>query len=117
MRPPSVSKVVIGKSRSNKYGAKATVIDGVRFASKAEAERDAELQILLKAKLIRDLRRQPRYPLIVRGKKVATYVGDWEYREGNRLVVEDKKGVKTAVFRLKWRLVQVLYPEIEWRIS
>ncbi len=109
-------------SRS-KYRNVPTVVDGVRFASKAEAKRDAELQLLAKAGRIFALRRQPRYPLIVNGDKVGTYVADWEYVEkpsvGGRTqtVVEDRKGVQTRDFKIKWKLAQALYPEIEWRLS
>ena len=112
-------------SRS-KYKAVPTVVDGVRFASKAEAKRDAELQLLAKAGDIINLKRQPRFPLVVNGVKVCTYVGDWRYRERARWkhqadtfcdVVEDRKGVLTPAFKIKWALAKALYPEIEWRLS
>ena len=55
------------------------------------------------------------------GKKVCTYVGDWEYVEydGDRdfRVVEDRKGVLTPAFKLKFALAKALHPEIEWRLS
>jgi hypothetical protein len=114
------------KARS-KYRNVPTVVDGVRFASKAEAKRDGELQLLVKAGAIRDLRRQPRFPLWVRDEKICTYVGDWSYWEvepplpnGRRMahhVVEDRKGVLTPAFKIKWALAKALHPEIEWRLS
>ena len=120
----------IAARRRSKYNAKPQVVDGVRFASKAEAKRDAELQLLERAGAIRDLKRQPRFPLVVNGEKVTTYVGDWTYVETKaakplgahplviiRRVVEDRKGVQTPAFKLKWALAKALHPEIEWRIS
>lgn len=110
-------------SRRNKYGAKPVVVDGVRFASKAEAKRDAELQLLAKAGKIYALRRQPRFPLVVHGVTVCTYVADWEYVEKpeaggpTRTIVEDRKGVQTRDFKIKWNLAKALFPEIEWRLS
>lgn len=101
----------------SKYKAVPTVVDGVRFASKAEAKRDAELQLLAKAGKIHCLERQPRYRLVVNGVKVCAYVADWRYFEGNREVIEDKKGVQTPAFKIKWALAKALYPEIEWRLS
>jgi hypothetical protein len=107
----------------SKYKAVPTVVDGVRFASKAEAHRDWELQQLAKAGKIYGLRRQPRFPLVVQGVEVCTYVADWEYVEKpdasgtTQTVVEDKKGVQTRDFKLKWKLAKALYPEIEWRLS
>lgn len=116
--------------KPSKYKAiRTTNAEGVTFASRAEARRDGELQLLERAGQIKFLTRQPRFPLVVCGVKVCTYVGDWEYREPPaevklfdnlaawRRIVEDKKGVKTAAFRIKWALVKALHPEIEWRLS
>lgn len=107
----------------SKYNAKPQVVDGVRFASKAEAKRDAELLLLQRASKIMGLKRQPRYDLIVGGQKICTYVGDWFYldwdEKQNRAVpvVEDRKGVLTPAFKIKWALAKALHPEIEWRLS
>jgi hypothetical protein len=109
--------------RPSKYKNKPTVVDGIRFASQAEARRDAELQLLARAGEIFALRRQPRYPLIVNGAKVCTYVADWEYVEKptpggpTKTICEDKKGVVTPAFRIKFKLAQALHPEIEWRVT
>lgn len=104
-------------TRRNKYGAVQTVVNGVRFASKAEAKRDAELVLLEKAGVISGLTRQPRFPLRVGGELICTYVGDWRYQEHGQDVVEDRKGVQTDTFRLKWKLAQALHPFIVWRLS
>jgi hypothetical protein len=104
--------------RRSKYNAKPTFnAEGVRFASKAEAKRDEELLILFGAGKITGLKRQPRFPLKVNGVKICTYVADWRYLEGNYDVVEDRKGVLTPAFKIKWALAKALYPEIEWRLS
>jgi hypothetical protein len=109
--------------RRGKYNAKPTVVDGIRFASKAEAVRDAELKLLERAGQIADLKRQPKFDLVVNGQKVCRYIGDWEYVElgehGRRRfrVVEDRKGALTPAFKIKWALAKALHPEIEWRLS
>ncbi len=107
--------------RKSKYSAVPTVVDGVRFASKSEAKRDGELQLLLRAGQIRNIVRQPRFPLLVNGVKVCTYVGDWQYQErvegGWLNVVEDRKGVQTPAFKIKWALARALYQAMEWRLS
>jgi len=106
-----------------KYRNVPVVVDGVRFASKAEAKRDAELQLLARGGKIFALRRQPRYPLVVNGVKVCTYVGDWEYVEKpnpggpTATICEDHKGALTKEFKIKWALAKALHPEIEWRLS
>jgi hypothetical protein len=110
-------------ARRNKFNAKPQVVDGVRFASKAEAKRDAELVLLERAGKIAGLRRQPRYRLVVNGVQVCTYVADWEYGERpaaggvTQTVAEDRKGVLTPAFKIKWKLAKALYPHIEWRLS
>ena len=75
---------------------------GVTFASKLEMTRYLELMALERAGLISNLRRQVSYPLHVNGKQVCRYVADAVYRDSDgREVVEDCKGVVTAVYRLK----------------
>lgn len=107
--------------KPSKYRNIPTIVDGVRFASKAEAKRDAELRLLERAGKIWIEKRQPRFPLVVNGVKVCTYVGDWRYTEfqpgANVDVVEDRKGALTPAFKIKWALAKALHPEIEWRLS
>lgn len=101
----------------SKYKAVPTVVDGVRFASKKEARRDAELKILERAGRISFLHRQRKFDLIVNGVKVCRYVADWAYVEDHKAIVEDAKGVQTPAFKIKWALAKALHPEIEWRLS
>lgn len=94
----------------SKYHATPTMVDGIRFASRAEANRYGELKMLARAGEITDLELQPRFPLVVNGVKVGTYVADFRYRDrGGATVTEDVKGVRTAVYRIKARLVTALY--------
>lgn len=97
--------------RKNKYRNTRTTVDGIKFASKREAARYADLKRLERAGEITALRLQPRYPLTVNGMFVTTYVGDFEYVETstNRLVTEDSKGVRTRDFINKAKLFHALY--------
>lgn len=107
----------------SKYGNKKTVIDGITFDSQAEARRYEELCLLQRAGEITALRLQPKYelqPKFKRGKKTIlpiTYIADFEYLEGDKVVAEDVKGVKTQVFSLKAKMFQFRYPDIELRIT
>jgi len=99
-----------GKSaRKSKYRAVRTELDGVTFASKKEARRYAVLKLMERARAISNLRLQPRYELRVHGELVATYVGDFAYLQGGKEVVEDCKGFKTPVYRLKAKLLKACY--------
>lgn len=102
--------------RTPKYRNRKTEVDGITFASKAEARRYGELKLLEKAGEIENLILQPRYRLRVEGANVGTYVGDFFYLEDGRPVVEDVKGVETAVFRLKAKMFRATYPDIELRV-
>ena len=96
--------------RPRKYRNVPTDVDGIRFASKAEGRRYAELKMLEKRGHISSLKIQPRYPLTVNGLHVCTYVADFEYLdEHDRLITEDKKGVKTKDFVIKAKLFHALY--------
>jgi hypothetical protein len=108
-------RVRIAQKARSKYRAVPTEVDGVRFASKAEARRYGELSLLVKARKIRQLELQPEFPIVVNGVKVAKYVADFRYQtipwdyEGIETVVEDVKGMKTPVYRLKKKLVEAQY--------
>lgn len=97
-------------NRRNKYGAVRTEVDGIVFASRAEARHYGRLKILERAGEITDLELQPKYDLHVNGVKVAYYKADFRYvtRDG-QTVVEDVKGVKTPVYRLKKKMLKAEY--------
>ncbi|SRR5258708_2120446 len=95
----------------NKYRNKSTTIDNLKFASLKEARRYEELKLLLHAKKIDHLKLQPPYPIVVAGKYIATYYADFQYTnlETGKETIEDVKGVKTQVYRLKKKLVETIY--------
>jgi hypothetical protein len=71
-------------ARRSKFLAVPTVVDGKRFASKAEAKRYGELCWLRKARAIRDLECQPKFPLAVVDIDgvlvvIGTYRADFSY--------------------------------------
>jgi hypothetical protein len=97
----------------NKYNAHKTVVDNITFDSKKEANRYAELKMCMLARgndKVVNLELQPKYPCVVNGKKVCTYIADFkiEYADGT-VVVEDVKGMRTPIYRLKKKLVEALY--------
>lgn len=97
--------------RPRKYGNTPTVVDGIRFASKKEAKRYGELKLLEKVGEIADLELQPKFPLVVNGVKVCTYIGDFRYRNvrQDQVIVEDAKGVRTDVFIIKSKLTKAVH--------
>ena len=106
----------------SKYGNKVVTRGGEKFDSAKEARRYGELVLLQRAKVITDLKRQEKFELIpsqrVNGKVVeraCSYVADFVYKENGEMVVEDTKGVKTEVYKLKKKLFEYRYPTLEIR--
>lgn len=110
-----------------KYHNTKTVADGIKFDSKLEAERYAQLKILERAGVIRGLELQPEYELIPSFRKNGktwrrtVYKADFRYTlaDGDRIIIEDVKGstaVITDVFRLKQKLFEYKYPELTIKI-
>ena len=98
-----------GPGQPSKYGNKRTTVNGHSFASQREAGRYQELVLLLRGGYISDLRLQVRYPLSVNGVKLCTYTCDFAYKEAGVEIIEDAKGFRTPVYRLKRKLVEALY--------
>jgi hypothetical protein len=96
-------------------------LDGITFASKAERKRYAELLLLERAGEITDLEIQPRFVLLEKFERAGevhraiTYVADFRYRLKGLFVVEDVKGMRTDVYRLKKKLFLHRYSEIDFR--
>ena len=126
----------MARSRPNghKYGAQRTEVDGVKFASKAEARRYSELKLLEKAGEIRNLRLQPRFALmaaVVEGGReninegrvvgmriVGEYRADFDYERLDKRAygcakweycVEDVKGFATDLYSWKRRHMAAQY--------
>ena len=112
----------------NKYGAKRTEVDGIKFASLREARRYQDLKTMERAGIITDLVCQPAFPFIIDERPVlirskgypngrkAKYIADFSYLENGCRVVEDSKGMDTPVSRLKRALVEAIYG-VEVRLS
>jgi hypothetical protein len=82
---------------------------GYIHQSTLEARRCDELALMQKGGLIRDLRAHPQveYRLDVNGQHVCSYRADFVYFDNERgaEVVEDTKGLLTAEFRMKAKLM------------
>lgn len=96
-----------------KFHAIPTTVDGIRFASKAEARRYSELRLLELAGEISELRPHPSYTLApkvkVGGETIRSirYTADFAYVERGVTVVEDVKSRPTSVtaaYRLRRNL-------------
>lgn len=109
-----------------KYHNKKVTIDGIKFDSKAEGKRYQELKLLERAGEITCLQVHPMFRLLdghdwngVHYRPVS-YYADFSYyeHESGKVVIEDVKGVETAVFRLKLKMLvsRLDESEFEFRI-
>jgi hypothetical protein len=79
------------------------------FDSRREARRHEELLLLEKARDINDLKRQVPFRIEVNGELVCTYKADFTYLKAGVLIVEDAKGCRTPVYRLKKKLMKAVH--------
>ena len=97
------------RKTTSKYGAKKTMVGDVQFASKKEAQRFMELQLLERAGEISNLRRQVKIDLIGQYRPMYTrtgrkmkYTADFAYVEDGIEVIEECKGHWTRDFEVRY---------------
>lgn len=96
-----------------KYNNRKVEVDGKTFDSMKEARRYQELRLLERAGKITELQTQVPFLLIPpqhdeNGKlleRCVIYRADFSYFENGKRVVEDTKGVRTDVYKLKRKLM------------
>ena len=95
---------------NNKYYNKKTVVDGHTFDSRKEARRYRDLKIMERAGVISNLQLQVPFVLFKHSQygRVVKYIADFVYEENGKQVVEDVKGVRTPVYKLKKRVMAEL---------
>lgn len=107
----------------SKYRNQKTIVNGIKFDSKLEAKRYTELKLLERAGKIKGLVLQPSFEIIPRyeknGKTIrkTSYKADFAYFdvEQGKNIVEDAKGFKTDVYKLKKKLFEYKYPNLTIR--
>ena len=98
----------------SKYNNVKTEYGGRVFHSKKEAEFAQTLDTLKKAKNLRErvilYTCQSKYPVFINGIKICDYIADFvvTHADGWTEVV-DVKGYKTAMYRLKKKMVEAYY--------
>lgn len=98
-----------------KYNNRKVTVDNIQFDSIKEADRYIELKLLQRAGKIQDLELQPKFELIpkykIGGRSVRKmeYVADFKYIENGKTVVEDVKGMKTEVYKIKKKLFEFIF--------
>lgn len=111
----------LSKPKKSKYGNKRVQIDGIWFDSIKEGNRYRFLKARLDAGEISHLELQPKFKLVSGTTPVrfdsgrqATYKADFAYFDYSlperQRVIEDVKGMKTDVYKLKKAFVEAQFP-------
>jgi len=122
---PKKKKNGNGYSQS-KYKNRKTIIDGIVFASRSEAQYYVDLKQQKLEGKIADFELQPAFelqpPCTYHGKKIRAikYVADFKIIDwDNHEIIVDIKGSRgflTEVFKLKMKMLLFKYPDIDFRI-
>jgi uncharacterized protein YlaN (UPF0358 family) len=96
----------------SKYKNVKTEYNGIKYDSKKEAAYAQTLDLLKKAegkdKLIKWTRQIP-FQISIGGEKICKYIADFHVSYSDRNEIVDVKGYKTAMYRLKKKLVEAQY--------
>lgn len=106
---------------TSKYQNKKVTYDDIQFDSIKEKNRYIQLKMLEKAGEIKDLELQKTFTLQPGFKKngttyrAITYKADFTYLDlrTNKNIVEDVKGMRTEVYKIKKKLFEYNYPDLE----
>ena len=109
------------QKKNNKFGNKIVYVDGMKFDSEFENQRWEDLKNMQRAKEIKNLRRQVKFelqPSYIKNDKVIqpiNYVADFVYYDINKrgFIIEDTKGYKTEIYKLKKKIFEYKYPDLE----
>lgn len=107
--------------KRKKYGNKKITIDGIEFDSRLEANRYCQLKILERAKEIKDLRRQveyiiqPKYRKNNKTVREIKYIADFVYYDikKDKTIIEDTKGYRNEIYKLKKKIFEYKYTDLE----
>lgn len=107
--------------KRSKYNAKKTVVDGITFDSKKEADYYCELKMLKMAGKVKEYELQVPFELLpsfkYKGKTIrgVKYTADFvvKYTDGHTEVV-DVKGMRTEAYKLKKKLLLSKNPDINF---
>lgn len=110
--------------RGSKYKNKRSSYNGIQYHSKAEAGYAEELDLLKKAKEIKDWDRQVRFSLDVNGVHIANYYVDFEviHADGTKELVEVKGRMlmNDPVWRMKRKLLEATFlhdnPDVKYTV-
>lgn len=105
--------------KESKYHAQKVEVDGKKFDSKHESRDYLKLKSMEDSSIINNLQTQVSFELQPKyttkdGRKIRSisYVADFVYERDGQTYVQDSKGMKTDVYKLKRKMFEYRYPDI-----
>lgn len=105
--------------KESKYHAQKVEVDGKKFDSKHESRDYLKLKSMEDSGIISNLQTQVPFELQPKyttkdGRKIRSisYVADFVYERDGQTYVQDSKGMKTDVYKLKRKMFEYRYPDI-----
>lgn len=98
--------------KPSKYKNKKVIYNGIKFDSVGEMRRYIDLKVYEAAGVIKNLRIQVPFVLVpsavINGRKVPAmkYKADFVYEQDGRQVVEDFKGFRDRIYRMKRHMMK-----------
>lgn len=112
-----ISKPVVVQKES-KYHNQKVEVSGKTFDSKKESRDWLKLKSMEESGFIKNLRGQVPFELQPKyttrdGRKIRpiTYVADFVYERDGSIYVQDSKGVRTDVYKMKRKMFEYKYPD------
>lgn len=103
--PPMWSQI-----KGPKYHNTPQTYNGYNYQSKKEANRAAELDMLLKAGEIKGWERQYKLELMMNGYRLCNYYMDFRVLNNDGTETwEEVKGFETPLWKLKWKITEAQY--------
>lgn len=105
------------KKAKNKFGAKKKVIDGITFASKAEADYYCELKLRKKAGDVKDFELQPKFEILPKFEKHGKRFNPITYTADFKVIhIVEIKGFATRDYQLRAKLFNFTYRDIKFTV-
>ncbi len=100
-----------------KYNNTPKMYNDKLYHSTLEADYAKLLDTLLKGKELKSVEAQPRFYLKVNDKTICTIVPDFlVVTKNGQKEIREIKGIETPEWRIKWKLMQALYPEFKYYV-
>lgn len=96
--------------KTHKFRAKPVFVNDIYFDGLREGQRYSKLSFLEQKNIIQELEVHPSFEFCYDGKSICKYEADFRYKLDGQIIIEDVKGKRTALFRLKYKMFKAFYP-------